>query len=73
MSSSALIAAENALARATRALGAAALRGGANYAARKIQRRFRKNKSRRRKGRKTRSDTKDANVVDVLRKKICPH
>ena len=56
MSSSALIAAENALARATRALGAAALRGGANYAARKIQRRFRKNKSRRRKGRKTRSD-----------------
>lgn len=36
-----LVAAESALASATRALGAAALRGGANYAARRIQRRFR--------------------------------
>jgi len=39
---SALVAAESALASASRALGAAALRGGANYAARRIQRRFRK-------------------------------
>ena len=56
---SALVAAESALAQATRAIGAAALRGGANYAARRIQRRFRKNKSRsktRRRSRKPRSD-----------------
>jgi len=55
---SALAAAESALAQATRTLGAAALRGGANYAARRIQRGYKARKRRQRaaRGRKTRSD-----------------
>lgn len=56
MSSSALALAESALAQATRAVAGAALRGGANYAARKIQRRFRKNTRGKKGRRKTRSD-----------------
>jgi len=56
--SSALMAAEGALAQATRALGAAAIKGGAKYAARRIQRRFRKNKSTKARNKKRRANKK---------------
>lgn len=67
-----LVAAESALASATRALGSAALRGGANYAARRIQRRFRNRKGRggrKRRGRPVRRGTLNAAIKRAFPRK----